>query len=240
MRKLAPLIAIVGTDGSGKTTISSAVIEFVRLYGPADTAHLGLKSGDIGRAIARLPFLGGMLDKAIERKAARARDTKGKIPGPATALVIYAFSQFRLRRFKRMMRKRRAGTVIVTDRYPQIGVPGFFDGPGLSAAAAGDGVTRWLARREYRQYEWMASFRPDLVIRLNVDVETAIARKPDHRPESLRRKVAATSKLTFGGAPIVDFDSREPLETLIGKVRLAIAAQLDALGLAPPQRAGSH
>ena len=231
MRELAPLFAIVGTDGSGKTTISSAVIDFVRSYGPADTAHLGLKSGDLGRAIQRLPVIGNALDVFINRRASRARDTKDKIPDAVTALVIFCFSQFRVRRFKRMMRKRRAGYIIVTDRYPQIDVPGFYDGPGLSAARAGDRLTRWLAKREYRQYEWMASFRPNLVIRLNVDLETAIERKPDHRPESLRQKVEVTSKLTFGRAPIIDLDSKEPLEILIGKVRVAIAAHLDALGL---------
>ena len=78
----------------------------------------------------------------------------------------------------------------------------------------------------------MASFRPDLVIRLNVDLETAFARKPDHRRESLRQKVEVTPRLTFGGALIVDFDSKEPLETLVNKVRVTIAAQLDMMGIA--------
>ena len=181
MRDLAPLIAIVGTDGSGKTTLSAAVIDLVRNYGPADTAHLGLKSGDVGRAIQRLPIIGNAIDSLINKRASRARDTRDKIPDPLTALVIFCFSLFRVRRFKRMMRKRRSGYIIVTDRYPQIDVPGFYDGPGLSAARATGRLTRWLARREYRQYAWMASFRPDLVIRLNVDLETAFARKPDHR-----------------------------------------------------------
>lgn len=231
MAELAPLIAVVGTDGSGKTTISSAVVSFVRHYGRADTAHLGLRSGDWGRAIQRFPLVGKSMDKFITRKASRARDTKGKIPDPLTALVIYCFSFFRVLRFKRMMRKRQAGYIIVTDRYPQIDVPGFYDGPGLSAAKAGDRFTRWLAEREYRQYEWMASFRPSLVIRLNVDLETAFSRKPDHKIESLRQKVQVTPKLTFGGAPIVDFDSKEPLDTLVKKVQSTIAGRLEALGL---------
>ena len=232
MRDLAPLIAIVGTDGSGKTTLSAAVMDLVRNYGPADTAHLGLKSGDIGRAIQRLPIIGNAIDRLISGKASRARDTRDKIPDPVTALVIFCFSLFRLRRFKRMMLKRRAGYIIVTDRYPQIDVPGFYDGPGLSAARATDRLTRWLAQHEYRHYAWMASFRPDLVIRLNVDLETAFARKPDHRRESLRQKVEVTPRLTFGGALIVDFDSKEPLETLVNKVRVTIAAQLDMMGIA--------
>ncbi len=233
MSSLAPLIAIVGTDGSGKTTVSSSVIDFVRRYGSADTAHLGLKSGDVGRAIQRLPLIGKALDRYITRKASRARDKKDKIPGPGTALIIYGFSALRVMRFKRMMRKRESGQIIITDRYPQIDVPGFYDGPGLSAAKAGDRFTRWLADREFRHYAWMASYHPNLVIRLNVDLETAYARKPDHKLESLRQKVEATPKLTFGGAPIVDFDSKEPLDTILSKVRTTIANELESLGLRP-------
>ncbi|MFO1238838.1 MAG: nucleoside triphosphate hydrolase [Sphingomonadaceae bacterium] len=236
MPELAPLIAIVGADGSGKTTVSAAVMGFVRRYGQAETAHLGLRSGDLGRAIQRLPLVGAVLDRKIHSRASRARDKADTIPGPFTALVIFAFSQFRLLRFRRMMHLRRAGQIIVTDRYPQTDVPGFFDGPGLSAARAKGWFTRRLARLELRQYQWMASFRPSLVIRLNVDLETAFARKPDHRYESLRQKVEATRRLRFGGAPIVDFDSSTPLEVLVEEVQLAIAAGFDALGIDPIER----
>jgi len=72
-------------------------------------------------------------------------------------------------------------------------------------------------------YEWMTAFRPDLVIRLNVDVDTAFARKPDHKIESLRNKVAVTPLLRFNGAPIVDLDSRSPYE----KVREAAFVAVD-------------
>lgn len=232
-RELAPLIAIVGTDGSGKSTVSEAVLGFVRRYGPADTAHLGLRSGDAGRAIKRLPLIGAVSERFLTRKATRARDTKDKIPDPLTASVIYAFSAFRIRRFKAMLAKRRAGVIIVTDRYPQIEVPGFYDGPGLSAARAEGPYTRMLSRAERRQYEWMAAFVPDLVIRLNVDLETAFARKPDHKYESLRQKVEATPKLRFNGARIVDLSSLDPLPTVIAQAEAAIAETLDGLGYRP-------
>ena len=230
MSDLAPLIAVVGADGSGKTTVSSAVIGFVRCYGEAETAHLGLRSGDLGRAIRHMPLVGAWLDRKIHSRAAQARNMAGRIPGPLTALVIFGFSQLRLLRFKRMMRLRRAGKIIVTDRYPQIDVPGFYDGPGLSAARASGWFTRWLALHEFRQYQWMASFRPSLVIRLNVDLETAFARKPDHRYESLRQKVEATPRMHFGGAPIFDFDSNTPLDVLLADVRAVIADRLETFG----------
>jgi hypothetical protein len=186
----------------------------------------------VGRAIQRLPLVGPALDGYITRKASRARDKKDKIPGPFTALIIYGFSFLRIQRFKRMMRKRAAGQIIVTDRYPQIDVPGFYDGPGLSAARATDRLTQWLAKREYEHYAWMASYKPNLVIRLNVDLKTAFSRKPDHKLESLRQKVEATPKLTFGGAELIELDSRNPLDSVVESARQAVAAKLDALGYA--------
>ena len=79
----------------------------------------------------------------------------------------------------------------------------------------------------------MASYVPDLVIRLNVDLETAFARKPDHKYESLRQKVAATPKLKFNGAKIVDLSSLDPLETVIAQAKAAIAEMLEAKGYTP-------
>lgn len=230
---LAPLISIVGTDGSGKTTVSTAVLEFVQRYGPAQTAHLGLKSGDIGRAIKNFKLGGAGAERFLQKRATQARNKGERIPDPLTALVIFGFSQFRIRRFNRMMALRRKGIVVVTDRYPQVDVPGFYDGPGLSAARAEGWLTGWLSRRERKQYEWMASYLPDLVIRLNVDLETAFARKPDHKYESLRQKVEATPKLRFGGAPIIDIDSKLPLETVLATARQAIADKMEELGRKP-------
>lgn len=230
---IAPLISVVGSDGAGKTTVSEAVLDFVREYGPAETAHLGLKSGDLGRRIKQFRFGGAIAEAYFARKAKQARKRTEKIPGPFTALVIYAFSLFRLKRFKRMLDRRREGVIIVTDRYPQIEVPGFYDGPGLSAARAEGAIVRWLQRLEFKKYQWMASHRPDLVIRLNVDLDTAYARKPDHEIDQLREKIEATPKLRFGGAPIHDIDSNQPLDAVVASARRAIEARMVQLGRLP-------
>jgi thymidylate kinase len=228
---LAPLIAIIGCDGSGKSTVSEEILNWVQGYGPAVAAHLGKQSGNIGRAIAQLPMIGSLLDKFIARKtdSTRAQREK-KTPGLLVALIIYAFSIRRLRRFKRMMAQRHQGLIIVTDRYPQLKFPGAYDGTGLSVAAPGNCFVRWLARRERVLYEWMTSYRPDLVIRLNVDLDTACARKPDHRRELLRDKVAITPQLTFNGAPIVEIDSTQPLAQVLAEAKAAVAKTLAERG----------
>ena len=106
-----------------------------------------------------------------------------------------------------MMQLRRQGVLVITDRYPQIEVPGFYDGPGLSAARAEGRVLRWLAAREARLYAEMAAHRPTLVLRLNIDAATALARKPEHGRALVEQKVAITPQLTFGDAPIAEIDA---------------------------------
>ena len=221
--RLPPLIAIVGSDGSGKSTVGQALLAWMQDQRPTELHHLGKQTGNIGRGIARWPLVGAKLDRGIARTAGKAGTEKG--PGAVAALVIYLFSMRRVRRFRRMLAARRRGIAILADRFPQTEVPGPMDGLGLARAKAG-GWRGLLARRERAQYEWMERYRPDLVIRLNVDLATALARKPDHRPSSLRTKIDDVARLTFGGAPIVDLDSTRPLDEVIEQAKAAIRAVL--------------
>lgn len=209
-RPMAELIALVGCDGAGKSTQSHDLLALLARDRPVRICYLGLGSGELGNRIKALPLIGPAVERQLARKAAQTRTAGQKIPGLPTAIVVYAFSLARLRRFRRMLALRRAGVTVITDRYPQIEVPGFYDGPGLSAARAGGRLVAALARKEREIYAWMASIRPDVVIRLNVDARTAFERKPDHGYDLLQRKVEATSSLRFNGAPIVDLDSRQP------------------------------
>lgn len=219
---LAPLIAIVGCDGSGKSTLSAHMHALLAKDRAIDRCYLGLGSGELGNRIRELPLIGPAVEGLFARKASQSRARDKVIPGLLTALVIFGFSLLRLRRFRRMLALRRQGVAVITDRYPQTDVAGFYDGPGLSAARAGSSAVAWLAVRERRLYEWMAGFKPDIVLRLNVDADTALLRKPDHKPDLLRAKVAATPLLRFQGARIVDIDARasagEVLRTALGLI----------------------
>jgi hypothetical protein len=65
---------------------------------------------------------------------------------------------------------------------------------------------------------------------LNVDLDTACARKPDHRRELLRDKIAITPQLTFNGAPIVEIDSSQALPKVIEQTKVAVAKTMAARG----------
>lgn len=227
METLAPLIAVVGADGSGKSTLAPDILAHVRQFRAAESGYLGLGSAATANRIRAWPIVGRGLEAILQRRASRARDPNDRIPDLPTALVLFGLSWKRRTRFMEMLRLRRAGVIVITDRYPQVEVGGLYDGPGLSAARAEGVLVRWLAARERSLYQWMASFRPTLVIRLHVDLATAYARKPDHDPDLLARKIAVTSQLTFNGAPIIDLDLRQPYELMRAA---AIAAVDRALG----------
>lgn len=214
-----PLIAIVGCDGSGKSTITAMLHEWLSQWYPTTVCHLGKQSGNIGRALARLPLFGARLEQSIQKKAKKAQTEQG--PSLITAVGIYAFTIRRERRFQRMLRLRRAGNLIIADRFPQTDIAGPMDGPGLSKAPS-KGFIGWLARREHRKFTAMAAHKPDLIIRLNVSLDVAIARKPDHRPDSLARKIHDLSQISFGGTPLVDLNADAPLDIVFANAQAAI------------------
>lgn len=222
--KPPPLIALVGSDGSGKSTVGDALLAWMRTRRPTVLHHLGKQTGGIGRAIKRWPLLGGRIESGIAERADFAQ--RERRPDLVTALIVYAFSMRRVRRFRAMLADRARGLAVLADRFPQVEVPGPMDGLGLAAVAGAGGMLGSLARREHRRYAWMAAHRPDLVIRLNVDLATALARKPDHRPSSLARKIHDLPLLTFDGAPVLDLDATRPLDEVIAEAKAAIAPLL--------------
>ncbi len=222
MPSLAPLVAVIGCDGSGKSTLAEALVAEYANHRPVSYVYLGLKSGAMGEAIKKWPVIGPSFEQKLSKRASQARDSKQKIPGLVTALVIYLLSTMRQRRFRRTLKLRKAGQMVITDRYPQVEVPGFYDGPGLSAAQPDSRIVAWLAKREHAKYAAMSAQVPTLVIRLNIDIDTALARKPDHARGLLEKKIAVTPILTFGGALITELDGREEFLTVKAKAIAAI------------------
>ncbi|MDF7673289.1 dTMP kinase [Acetobacteraceae bacterium ESL0709] len=206
------LIALVGCDGSGKSTLSHDLVRLLGRNRKTSYGYLGLGSGDLGRRIGKWPVIGKMLEKKLTHKAKKTRTKGEKIPGFITACVVFAFSLLRLERFERVKHAVEGGDLVITDRYPQNEVPGHCDGPGLSAAKTNNPLIRLLARIERLFYKKMADFTPDLVIFLKVDAETALQRKPDHDKEALQTKIDIMPNLTFNGAPKKTIDATQPYE----------------------------
>ncbi|WP_414445006.1 hypothetical protein [Burkholderia sp. 22PA0106] len=235
--RAAPLIAVIGSDGAGKSTVCKHVLAWVSLYGPAAMVHLGKQSGNVGRSLGRLPVAGASLDRLLRRKIkkARTRIDAARQPDVLAALVIGVFVLRRWLRFRHMLALRRQGLIVVSDRFPQLKIPGAYDGPQFPSAQKGNPFVRWLARREHAAFTWMTSYRPDLVLRLNVDLDTACARKPDHSRATLKEKIAVTPLLSYHGAPIVDIDTTQPLAKVLEEAAAAVTKLMAEYGYSVSQ-----
>ena len=58
---IPPLIAVIGSDGSGKSTVCEHLITVVEKYGAAERVHLGKQAGNVGRAVTKLPLMGSRI-----------------------------------------------------------------------------------------------------------------------------------------------------------------------------------
>lgn len=224
------LIAVVGCDGTGKSTLTHDLVRILGAYTPTVRRYLGLISGESGAKIKDLPLIGPRLEKRLAAKAAHAQDMKNRAPGFWGALVMYGLSAWRERQLGKVRRLAESGTLVITDRYPQAEVSGFrYDGPGLGLERSNHWLVRRLARREQRLYERMARLRPILVIKLDIDVDTACARKPDHSRSELGDKIAVMARLRYNDAPLFDLDTRAPYPDVLAKALRAIAGVVPSL-----------
>jgi len=220
---LVGVFAVVGCDGTGKTTLTEDLLARLGDQGPAKRRYLGLVSGETGDKIKSLPFIGASLEHNLHNKANRALDMEKKLPGTGTALIMYLLSLLRTVRLLRIMRLSRRGVQVIADRYPQAEIPGFhYDGPGLTVNRTDNWLVHKLALREQKLYEWMAEQKPALVIRLNIDADTAHARKPDHDIAELSDKISVISRLNFNGARVCDIDACIPYPQVLDAALQAI------------------
>lgn len=239
-RKLgaAPMIAIIGSDGSGKSTVSQRLVEL--LDEKLDARFFYFGTGDGPASLLRRPLVAlkrrweSMSSSAAptDDEASSSEAVESGAPGtrgaPAAARILWAVVTAFERRTKlrRARRAARRGFVVVSDRFPQSEEPGIHDGPRLVGRNDLGRVGRAVARWEQRQYESMVRRGPDLVVLLDVSLDVAMERRPEETREELDRRITVARTLGFGGVDKVSVDAHAPIDTVTG---LALRHVLDRL-----------
>lgn len=230
------LIALLGVDGSGKSTHSKGLAKWLGWKTDVKTLYLG--SGDGHKSIARRLLMGFVNNIALFKNivAGKPGKTKSKISGhknshakPSPPLTkrsvlkklhrsVYALllAREKQKKLRGAFRARNRGAVIITDRYPQNQIMGFNDGPLLSDFKNASWPWSCFYKREAVIYEKMLLLQPDLVIKLEVTAETARERKKDTPEHMIHRKIEAVKQLTFDRAiKEINLDANRPLEMVL-------------------------
>lgn len=212
------IVAVLGADGSGKSTLTTDLVDTLSAS-HRRVARLYLGSGDGPAAWYRAPL------RLLRRRLApsgKNRTSPAAEPGgrrgkggllPAARLVWAVTLAFeKVGKTRRAERARRRGVVVICDRYPQTQFPSGNDGPLLHEWTDGRSrALRSLARWETRTYARAAAVRPDLVLKLDVPLDTALARRPGLERGYLAARIAMVRALDLG-APDLMLDASRPYD----------------------------
>jgi thymidylate kinase len=223
------IIAFLGADGSGKSTITSAVASWLSWRMEVVPLYFGFGDGPVSPLRRPLQAL-----KLLYSRRASENKTRGQgnpTQGPTTwrgapkAIwrVIWSWSIVREKeaRLRQAQQARNLGLIAICDRYPQAQIMAIGDGPLLSHWIR----HRWdwlraAARWELAAYRRMEAFIPDLVIKLQVSPEVSAARKQDVSLESLARRAEVVNRVSFANeARVASVDADQPLEQVLLEVK---------------------
>jgi hypothetical protein len=219
------VVAVVGVDGSGKTTVVAALRAWLAAEVDVVPTYFGTGAGRPSLVLLPLKVIAPLIARLFRTKPMGASHgmISGRAPGLfyGAFLMVWATVLAAEKRLKLVAARRGSerGLVVLADRYPQNELFDFNDGPLLPRLTK---APAWLRRFEARAYALARRLPPDLVIKLEASPETLARREPDMEPAVIRERVNALRRLVFAGASVVRVDAEQPLADVIRAVKREI------------------
>jgi hypothetical protein len=223
-------VAIVGGDGSGKSTAVTGTADW--LAGPFEVhrTHLGKPRPSLTTLAVKGPMYlarsAGLLpgtNATIDPRSAAPTD----FPGNAWALWHLLTARDRLREYRTARRVADRGGIVVSDRWPLPQIR-LMDGPRttwlLDHAEQIGPVTRWMCRKEAAVYAQIAP--PDVLVVLRIDPEVAVLRRHDEEASYVRARNTEVRGLDWSGTDAVVVDATLPPEEVLARIRAAVWERL--------------
>lgn len=234
LRSGGAVIAFVGPEATGKSTLLAEIRKWLGEYFVAEQIHAGKPRSTLLTVVPNLllPLLRSLLPTyrsshvevqfAAEEISEKSQKAYPFIFGIRSVLLAYDRRVLLTRAFGRAAN----GTIVLCDRYPST-VSGATDSPQLSqfhVARDRSPVRYRLAQAEKDLYEEIPA--PDLVISLTVPLEVAINRNrtrgKEEPEEFVRRRHAQSSRLIFEKAPVSSVCTDQPLNQTVSDIKKVI------------------
>lgn len=225
-----PSIALIGADGSGKSTVTTELEKW--LSKKLDCRRYYLGSGDhynpvdkriIKRMIGTInysrslnkhhTFNSGKNEQNQTQKHNQKKHLRNCF-SYINAFYLYRISVHSLKQLKKSNRFAERGGICLFDRYPQNQFSGINDGPKIrkSYGYVKSLIINRLMHWEEENIKRCVKIGPELVIKLIISPEVAIRRKPDHDILELEKKADIVSQLSFENAVVHNVDANQKYE----------------------------
>ena len=228
-RRVSPsggsVVVFLGCDGAGKSTSLDYVRKEIGKKIDVKTIYLG--SGDGSSSLLRKPMklvakrVGGKgLGHSVEKeyKEKKSVSLKSRLYSFAKILWAVTLASEKKSKLREMTKARNSGMLVLVDRYPQTINPGYSDGPLLTRYLENKrGLLKRIAQWEFNIYESASRNMPDLMLKLMVPTEVAIARKPEMTAEEIDNKKAAVRAMN-AGLRCVEVDTSCPMNESLSKI----------------------
>jgi len=228
-RRVSPsggsVVVFLGCDGAGKSTSLAYIKKEFGKKIDVKTVYLG--SGDGSSSLLRKPIklvakrLGGKgLGRSVEKEYAEGKHISFKSRLYSIAKILWAvtLAQEKKNKLREITKARNNGMLILVDRFPQIVMNGYSDGPLLTRYLInGSWLKKSIARWEYSIYESASKNILDLTIKLMVPTELAIARKPEMTVEEIENKKAVVYAMNYA-IRSVEVDTSQIISASLGQI----------------------
>ncbi|HUR12524.1 MAG TPA: hypothetical protein VM012_14205 [Flavitalea sp.] len=224
------VIAVIGADGSGKSTVISNLQQTFKSKLDVYRVYMGRGDGSMSyfRKIVQRMKTGISPEKLNKKAKENKQFDQGKKGFAYTCykcVIALAVAFEKRANLKRIRAAKKAGMMVICDRFPQNQFMGFNDGPLLhSLISSRNPIFRVLSKIEAKIYEQAQSNPPDLVFKLIADAEIVEARKPHETSlQKLQTKINGIRKMHFSErCTVIPVNAAEPLPKVLETIKRTI------------------
>jgi thymidylate kinase len=229
------LIAIVGGDGAGKTTIVDTLSRWLSSeHIDSHTVHMGKPRWSpltaVVKSLLKLVAAAKRSSTPSERalrSSLAADDGRMTLRTRARLAWEVLTARDRHRAYRKARRLASNGSIVLCDRYPLPEVA-LMDGAVTGGMKNPFRWGRWgkaMATLERRYYDRISS--PDILFVLRLDPDLAVERKRGIEPESsVRLRSEEIWRMDWRGTPAIVIDATPPKDRVLSEIRSAIWSRL--------------